>query len=142
MLSSFLVDAIQSSVGKGKIKEMLSKVGHEMGKQTVKTIEEKSGICEWSPKEFAKSFVKEFLEEIGAEPEIISETDTHVNYRLHNCIFSELALKNPGLMCDVLHTRFHQGVCAAMGKNIKDSQQTCMGRGDAFCEHIVEWTKR
>lgn len=140
LLSSFLVDAIRRNLGEKKTREMLGKAGHEMGEESIKTLKEKNSIKEWSPAEFTKSFVKEFLEEMGAEPEIISESKTKVNYRLHNCIFSELSLKYPGLMCDVLHRRFHEGVCAAMGKNVKDSQKTCMGHGDDSCEHIVEWT--
>lgn len=141
LLSSFLVDAILHNIGEQKTKEMISKAGYEMGKETMRTLEHKRNMNEWSPKEFADTFVKGFLEETGAEPEIISENDTRVIYRLHNCIFSELSLKNPNLMCDVLHKRFHQGVCAAIGKNVKDSQITCMGHGDDFCEHIVEWAQ-
>jgi predicted hydrocarbon binding protein len=139
LLSSFLVDNILVNIGEQKTKEMIGKAGYEMGKETVRMLEQKSGKKAWTPKEFAGIFVKGYLEEIGAEPEIISESDIRLTYRLHNCIFSELSLKNPGLMCDILHKRFHQGVCAAIGKNVKDLQTTCMGRGDDFCEHIVDW---
>jgi len=139
LLSSFLVDTITLNLGEQKSKEMIAKAGYEMGKETVKTLEKEHNIREWSPKEFAEIFVKRYLEETGAEPEIISESDKRVVYRLHNCIFSELALKNPGLMCDILHKRFHQGVCATMRKNLRDSQKTCMGHGDVFCEHVVDW---
>lgn len=141
MLSSFLVDAIAHNIGEQKTKEMIAKAGYQMGKDTVRALEKKHGVKEWSPKNLADIFLKGFLEENGAEPEIISESDKRVVYRLHNCIFSELSLQNPSLFCDVLHKRFHQGVCAAMGKNIKDSQRTCMGHGDSFCEHVIEWAK-
>ncbi len=139
LLSSFLVDTILHDIGEQKTKEMIAKAGYEMGKETVRTLEQERRVKQWSPKEFAEIFVKGYLEETGAEPEIISESDKRVIYRLHNCIFSELALKNPGLICDILHKRFHQGVCAAMRKNLRDSQKTCMGHGDVFCEHAVEW---
>lgn len=139
LLSSFLVDTILLNVGEQKTKEMIAKAGYEMGRETVKTLGQECGVRKWSPKEFARVFIKGYLEEAGAQPEIISESENRVIYRLHNCIFSELSLKNPCLMCDVLHRRFHQGVCAAVGKNVKDSQKTCMGHGDVFCEHVVEW---
>ncbi len=141
LLSSFLLDTIGRKIGEQKTKEMMAKAGYEMGKDTVKTLEQERTVGRWSPKEFVEIFVKGYLEETGAEPEIVSESDKRVVYRLHNCIFSELSLKNPDLMCDVLHRKFHQGICVAMGKNVKDSQKTCMGHGDTFCEHIVEWSK-
>lgn len=140
LLSSFLVDTLQLNLGKEKAGEILTKAGREMGKEVVEQLEQKYNVEKWSAKKFAEIFVKRYLEETGTEPEIIAENDKHVIYRLHNCIFFELALKKPGLMCDVLHKQFHQGVCAAIGKNVKDAQRTCMGHGDNYCEHVIEWS--
>jgi predicted ArsR family transcriptional regulator len=140
LLSSFLVDTILLSIGEQKTREIITKAGYKMGKEVVKQLEQKYSVKKWSPKEFAEFFVKGYLEETGTEPEIIAESDERVIYRLHNCIFFELALKKPNLICDVLHRQFHRGVCAGMGGNVKDCQETCMGHGDDFCEHIVTWT--
>lgn len=140
LFSSFIVDAILHGVGEQKTREIIAKAGYEMGKEVVKQLEQKHSIKKWSAKEFAEIFVKGYLEETGTEPEIITESNKQVIYRLHNCIFFELALKKPNLICDILHRQFHQGVCAAIGKNAKDSQRTCMGHGDDYCEHIIEWT--
>jgi predicted ArsR family transcriptional regulator len=140
LLSSFLVDTILLNIGEQKTRRIIAKAGYEMGKEVVNQLGQKYNIKKWSPKEFAEIFIKGYLEETGTEPEIIAENDKRVIYRLHNCIFFELALKKPSLICDVLHRQFHQGVCTAIGKNLKDSQRTCMGHGDNFCEHVVEWT--
>lgn len=139
-LSSFLVDAILLNIGEQKTKEIIAKAGYQMGKEVVEQLEQDYSIKKWSPKDFAEVFVKRYLEETGAEPEIIAESDRQIIYRLHNCIFFELALKKPDLICDVVHKQFHQGVCANIGKNVRDSQRTCMGHGDDYCEHAVEWT--
>jgi predicted ArsR family transcriptional regulator len=140
LFSSFLIDTIQRNIGEQETREIIAKAGYEMGKEVIKQLEQKYNIEKWSPKDFARIFVKGYLEETGTEPEIISEGDSQVIYRLHNCIFFELALKKPSLICDVLHRQFHQGVCAAIGRNVKDAQRTCMGHGDNYCEHIVEWS--
>ncbi len=140
LFSSFLVDTILLNIGEQKTREIMAKAGYKMGKEVIKGLEQKHSIKKWSPKKFEEFFVKGYLEETGTEPEIIAESDKRVIYRLHNCIFFELALKKPNLICDVLHRQFHQGVCAGIGGNVRDSQKTCMGHGDDFCEHIVAWT--
>lgn len=139
LLASFLINTIQISLGKEKTEELLADAGREMGREVIEQLEQKYNIKKWSPKVFADIFVKGYLEETGTEPELVKTNAKQVIYRLHNCIFFELALKEPSLMCDVLHKQFHQGVCAAIGKNVKDAQKTCMGHGDNYCEHFVEW---
>jgi len=139
LLASFLIDTLQLNLGKEKTKELLTNAGWEMGREVIKQLEQKYNVKKWSPKVFADFFVNRYLEEIGAEPELVATDDKHVFYRLHNCIFFELALQKPSLMCDILHKQFHQGVCAAIGKSVKDTQKTCMGHGDNYCEHVVQW---
>lgn len=91
-----------------------------MGVQTVNELEQKDTIKQWTSKEFEEIF--EISEKAGAEPEVTEKTKKKVTYRLHNCIFFELATKSPDLMCDVLHKQFHKGV--------SNTGKTCQGDSD------------
>lgn len=141
-LSSFLIDTLQLALGKESAKKILAQAGLEMGRDVVKQLEYESKIDKWTTKEFEELFVTKYLQEAGSEPEIIKRDDSKIRYRLHNCIFFELALKLPDLMCDTLHKKFHEGVTTAMGKNITDTQRTCMAHGADYCEHMVEWPSK
>ncbi|MFQ5999805.1 MAG: hypothetical protein ACE5J6_03405, partial [Candidatus Bathyarchaeia archaeon] len=138
-LSNFLLNTMQFLLGANRAKRILKKVGMEMGEDIVKTLEFEHNIKAWSPEEYEKFFVKGYLQESGAEPEIVKADGQKVVYRLHNCLFFELAIKMPEMMCDTLHESFHEGLSKAMGKGIKISRLTCMGKGDPYCEHVCKW---
>jgi len=53
--------------------------------------------------------VNKYFGDMGAKPEVVSANDKKVVVRLHNSIFHELTQKN-GLICDVLHRSFHEGL--------------------------------
>jgi predicted hydrocarbon binding protein len=135
-----LIDALRAELGEDRMKKLLAKVGREMGAEVAKELEHANRIEKWTAREFEDVFVKKYLKDVGAEPEIVERTDKKVVYRLYNCIFSELSMKMPELMCDVLHREFHYGVSSVMGKNVRDSQRTCMGHGADYCEHVIEWS--
>jgi len=113
-----------------------------LGEDAIKKIASEYKVENWSPKEYQEFFIKKYLEEAGVEPEIIEATGKKVVYRLHNCLFLELAIKMPEVMCDILHESFHEGVTKVMGRDMKVSRVTCMGKGDAYCEHICEWSNK
>ncbi len=140
-LSSLLIDVLQSELGTNEVKKILGKAGRDMGTQTVNELEQKNKIEKWTLKEFEEIFV-EYLREAGAEPEVTEKTEKKITYRLHNCIFFELATKSPDLMCDVLHKQFQKGVSNTMGKHVKEKQTSCMGHDDDYCEHVVEFEAR
>ena len=140
-LSSFLISTLEFTAGEKNAKKLLSRVGKAMGKDVVRDLESRNRIKEWGTKEYVDLFIKNYLEESGAEPEIVEVTDKKIIYRLHNCLFFELALKMPDMMCDVIHETFHEGVHEAMAKNVKTTRVTCMGKGDDYCEHICEWAE-
>ncbi len=138
--SKAMVNIVLTTWGKTKTDKVLGQVGHEMGIQTTKSLEEMYRVKEWTPDAFAEFCIGQYLQEVGTRPEIVTKTKDKIVYRTHNCVFYELAQQMPGLMCDVLHNKFHQALLEAMGNNIKGIQTTCMGHGDSYCEHIVEWT--
>lgn len=138
-LSNFLINTLKFTFGTKRAQNFLKKVGIEMGENIIKKLELEHNIKEWSPKAYEEFFIKQYLKESGAEPEIVEVGDKKIVYRLHNCLFFEMALKMPEMMCDALHDSFHEGASGAMGEKVKISRATCMAHGDSYCEHACEW---
>ncbi len=138
-LSRFLIDGLQFFVGEKKLKKFLEEVGVRMGEGDVRELKRKYNVKEWDPKEYVDLYIKKYLEESGAEPEVIEAKNGRIVYRMHNCLFFELASSMPEIMCDVLHESYHEGVSKEMGGKMRIKRQTCMGKGDEYCEHICEY---
>lgn len=138
-LTSFMIASLQSVLGTDRAKKVLRKVGFDMGENTIKRLESENAIKDWNLRTFEQLFVRDYLEDAGTEPEIVEVTDKKIVYRLYNCLFFELAVKMPDVMCDVLHKSFHEGVSSAMSNRVKINRLTCMAKGDAYCEHSCEW---
>jgi predicted ArsR family transcriptional regulator len=138
-LSNFLINTLKFTLGTKKAQKLLKKVGIDMGVNIIKKLELEHNIKEWSPKVYEEFFIKKYLKESGAEPEIVEVSNKKIVYRLHNCLFFEMALKMPEMMCDTLHESFHEGVSKATGNKVKISRATCMAHGDLYCEHACEW---
>jgi len=140
-LSNFLINTLQFMLGTERSKKILRKVGLEMGENTVKRIESENHIRKWSLPLFERFFIRDYLENSGTEPEFVEVSDKKIVYRLHNCLFFELATRMPDMMCDVLHESFHDGVSKALGKQVEITRLTCMAKGDPYCEYMCEWKK-
>ncbi len=138
-LSRFLIDGLQLFIGEKKLKKFLTGIGMRMGESDVNQLKRKYNIEEWTPKDYIDLYIKEYLEESGAEPEIIEIKNDVVKYRLHNCLFFELASSMPEIMCDVLHESYHEGLSKAMGGMVTIKRETCMGKGDDYCEHTCQF---
>ena len=141
MLNNSLLNTMRLTLGENQVKNILRKAGLDMGENTAKRLESEYEIKTWTPKIFEQFFVRDYLERMGAEPEIIEVSDKKIVYRLHNCLFFEMAVKTPEIICDVLHQSFHEGLTKTMNKGIKISHQTCMAKGKPYCELSVEWQK-
>lgn len=139
VLSNFMIQTVKLLIGEKRASSLLRKVGKDMGENVVTEIGSKHNVKEWSMDAFKNFFIKQYLEEAGAEPEIVKADKNSVTYRQHNCLFLELALKMPELMCDVLHESFDKGISDAMGGKLKIVRLTCQGHGDPYCEHRCEW---
>lgn len=138
-LSKFFIKTLQSVIGSTRSNNLLKKVGENMGTNVIQEIESNHEVKKWTPEAFETFFIKEYLEKAGSEPEIIKTNKNQVVYRVHNCLFLELAVKMPETMCDILHESFHEGVTKAMGGKPKITKLTCRGHGDSYCEHNCEW---
>ena len=139
ILSDALLDFLNQNMDKSRVAKVLSELGAKMGKETLKEVALSHDILKWTIEDFEKIFVKETLELFGSEPEIVEKSEKKIVVRLHNCIFSELSLKMPDLMCDILHRKFFESVGELMGGGVKVSHTSCMGHGDECCENIFEW---
>lgn len=142
ILSESLINTLIKEIGIGRTKAILKKIGISMGEAAVRSLESEHNIRSWSLKDYATYLVGEFLEEEGAEPETLEATNDKITYRLHNCLFQELSVKMPEVMCDVLHESFHEGVSKTIGKGLKIDRITCMGHGDPYCEHVCVWSQK
>jgi predicted ArsR family transcriptional regulator len=141
ILSESLINSMIEEFGINRTKALLKKIGTSMGEGAVRMLESEHNIKSWSPKDYETYLVRGYLEEEGAEPEMLEVTNNKVVYRLHNCLFQELSIKMPELMCDVLHESFHEGVSKEIGKDLKIDRATCMGHGDRYCEHVCVWPR-
>lgn len=138
-LSNFVIRSLPIFMGSKRSVSFLKRVGRAMGKNVIKEIESMSLEKEWSFETFNELFLKKYLEEEGANPEIVKYEKNQVVYRMHNCLFFELAVKMPEMMCETLHEAFHEGVSIALNKKVKIKRLTYQGQGDPFCEHKCEW---
>lgn len=138
-LSNFMIRTLQLIAGSKKASALLRKVGKSMGESVIAEIKSKHDLDELSYEAFRDFFIKEYLEEAGAIPDIV-ETDTNqIVYRVHNCLYFELALKMPETMCDILHEAFHEGIENGMDGKVRIARLTCKAHGDPYCEHKCEW---
>ena len=141
MLNNFLVSTLRSSFGENQARKLLRKVGLDMGDNTAKRLGMEYEVNDWTPKAFEQFFVRDYLENMGTEPEVVEVSDKKIVYRLHNCLFFEMAVKTPEIICDVLHESFHEGLAKTMNKDIKITHQACMAKDKPYCELSVEWQK-
>ena len=135
MLSNYLINTLRSSLQESKANEILRKAGFEMGETTAKRLESEHEVKDWSIKAYEQFYVRDYLEQMGAEPEVVEASNKRLVYRLHNCLFFELSVKMPEIMCDILHESFHEGLVKRMGNEMKISRSSCLSKGDSYCEH-------
>jgi predicted ArsR family transcriptional regulator len=141
ILSESLINSMIEELGINKTKALLKKIGISMGEAAVRILGSEHNLKSWSPKDYETYMVRGYFEEEGAEPEVLEASGNKIVYRLHNCLFQELSVKMPEIMCDVLHESFHEGVSKAIGEDLKIDRATCMGHGDPYCEHVCVWPR-
>lgn len=141
-LSSYMINTMLSTLGESETKKILRKTGVEMGENVAKRLQFEHNLKDWTPKAFEKFLVEGYMKEMGAEPEVVEIDDKKIKYRLHNCIFFELSVKMPEIMCDVLHNSFYEGLAKTINREVKFSRLTCMAEGDQCCEHVCQWSPK
>lgn len=138
-LLNLLIKAIKLTLSEKEAIEVFRKAGFEMGLTAVKKLEAKYDVSEWSLDTFKQYFIEKCLEELGCEPEVVKIGKSAIVYRLHNCIFFELALEEPEITCNVIHSSFNDGVSKRLGGIAKITMSKCLALGDPYCEHVCRW---
>jgi predicted ArsR family transcriptional regulator len=138
-LAALIMKTLPLFIGSKQTGKLLEKIGKNMGESTLEDIGKKHNIKDWSFEDFKELFINRYLKEDGAEPEIVKADETSVVFRTHNCLFLELAVNMPEIMCDVLHESFDKGISNALGGKAKIRRLTCQGHGDPYCEHECIW---
>ena len=137
-LSAILVRSLIDRLGEEGAKSMLREVAKKMGRETVTRLSAERAIDGWTLQHFREAFVEKFLEESGAEPALIEANQEKVVFRVHNCLFYELAMQMPEIICDVMDEVTNREMCLAMNDQWRFSRPMCMAHGDDFCEYVVE----
>jgi len=138
MLSELLIDGMQNELSPEETQKILRLTGYKIGGSLITDLATKNNIDIWAPKQFIEYYVNEFLQEIGAQPEVLESNENHVLVRTHSCLFLEIATKHSELVCDVLDASIHQGIADALG-NVKVMRTQCMGHGSPHCELDFTW---
>lgn len=138
-LATLVMRALPLFIGSKRTGKLLEKIGKNMGEGVIEEISKKLETKVWSFEDFKELFVNGYLKEDGAEIEIVKADETSIVFRTHNCLFFELAVKMPEMMCDILHESFDKGVSDALGGKPKIKRLTCQGHGDPYCEHECKW---
>ena len=137
LLSETLVRALIEALGREKAGHALKKIGRNLGERLAKEITEQRGVTRWNMDAFKKYIVEEHLAELGAIPEIVSYDSKEVQFRMHNCIFRELALKYPDLVCEKLDEGLMETLLGGTVGRAHVDQTKCVAHRDKFCEYVI-----
>ncbi len=138
-LSQTIVDGVISQFGDKEALKIFNKIGEEAGLSLVRGLALEHGVEKWSAEIFQKVFVEGVLEGMGTEPEVVSLSKNEITFREKNCLFLELARRNPDLICNGLDKGFHNGVVKGVGSDAEGKRLKCMGHDDPSCEYSIRW---
>jgi predicted ArsR family transcriptional regulator len=136
-LSEALINGLRSSLGPDGARVLLRDVGIRIGEDVGHTLDSRTKLATKDPSTYAQHFVNGFLTEIGFQPKVVRVGRDHVVYQERNCLFEDLAVKCPGLVCDALDEAVHEGIDRLGGT--KTTRLKCRGHGDPVCEYRVQW---
>ncbi|MFQ5711982.1 MAG: helix-turn-helix transcriptional regulator [Candidatus Geothermarchaeales archaeon] len=134
MLLDSIITRLPEFIGQEKANETLRKICYEIGKDMVNKLALDHGIKEWTPEAFGEIYVMKHLDDLGAEPEVVQMSEKEVVYRVNNCLFLELALKHPELICETMEDAVEAGASQAMNPEWKLERLKCIAHGDDTCE--------
>ena len=136
-LSEALISSLRSSLGEDGARMLLRDMGIRIGEDVARTLVSRTKLATRDPSTYAQHFVNGFLAEMGFRPKVVTVGRDHVVYQERNCLFEDLAVKCPGLVCDALDEAVHEGI-DRLGRT-KTIRLKCKGHGDAVCEYRVQW---
>ena len=141
LLSRTLVRGLVESLGRDKAGEALKRIGRDLGEKLAHEIADRHKITHWDPETFKKYVVEEHLSEIGAIPEIIEYDPKRIRFRMHNCVFFELAGEYPDLICEKLDEGLMETLLKGTVGKAHAAQTKCVVHHDRFCEYVIRFAK-
>jgi predicted ArsR family transcriptional regulator len=139
-LSESIINNLRDSLGEEATKMLLQDIGIRIGESAVESLVSRTGLTKWDTRTYAKDFVAGTLGDMGFQPEVLKLKKRSLVYHERNCLFEDLALKYPGLVCDVLDRAVHMGIDGKTGTTT--TRLRCRGHGDPVCEYSVRWNSR
>jgi len=137
LLSEVLVQALIEALGRERARDALKKIGRSLGERLAREITQQKGVTRWNMEAVKKYIVEEHLSELGAIPEIIDYDSRKVEFRMHNCIFRELAVKYPDLVCENLDEGLMETMLAGTVGKAHADQTKCVAHRDKFCQYVI-----
>lgn len=137
-LSEALINGIRKSIGEDGAKMLLRDIGLQIGEDVTHMLNSRVKAVEPGPESYAQHFVNGILEQMETRPRVVRVGRHEVIYEKRNCPFEDLAMKYPGLVCDILDEAVHESVDKKLGAT-KTVRLKCKGHGDSVCRYRVEW---
>jgi len=137
LLSRSLLRGFVESLGRSRAGEALREMGRGLGGILAKEISDRNNVAHWDIEAFRKYVVDEHLSEVGAVPEIVESDSKKIRFRMHNCVFFELAKEFPDLVCEKLDEGLMETLLKGTVGRAHSDQTKCVVHGDRFCEYVV-----
>jgi predicted ArsR family transcriptional regulator len=139
-LSEGMINSLRDSLGEDGARVLLNDIGTRIGEGAVRSLVSRTGLTKWDPSTYAKHFVSGLLADMGFQPDVVKLEREGLIYNERNCLFEDLAVKYPGLVCDVLDKAVHRGIDKMA--STKTARIRCKGHGDSVCEYSVKWNSK
>ena len=138
LLSEALINSLRTSLGEDGARKLLGDMGNHIGENFAEMLIVRTKLAKWDPTTYAEIYVKGSLAEMGFYPKLVEAGRNHVVYEESNCLFQDLAVKYPGLVCDVLDEAVHEGIDRKLGAS-KTTRLKCRGHGDPVCRYRTDF---
>jgi predicted ArsR family transcriptional regulator len=139
-LSEGMINSLRDSLGEDGARVLLNDIGTRIGEGAARSLVSRTGLTKWDPSTYAKQFVSGLLADLGFQPDVVKLERERVIYNERNCLFEDLAVKYPGLVCDVLDKAVHNGIDKMAGT--QTTRIRCKGHGDSVCQYSVKWNSK
>ena len=141
LLSRSLVRGLVGSLGRDKAKDALRRIGRDLGERLARDITDQSRVVRWDLEALRKHVVQDHLSQIGAIPEIVEYDSKKLRFRMHNCVFFELAREYPDLICESLDEGLMETLLKGTLGRAQADQTKCVVHNDRFCEYVIRVAK-
>lgn len=139
-LTEGMINSLRDSLGEDGARVLLNDIGTRIGEGAARSLVSRTGLTKCDPSTYAKHFVSGLLADMGFQPDVVKLEREGLIYNERNCLFEDLAVKYPGLVCDVLDKAVHEGIDKMAGT--QTTRIRCRGHGDSVCEYSVKWNSK